>query len=236
MGSGQATPRNRWQVQRQCACPPASSNRVRTACWSALGTVSLIERTKATRVVIDSLAGLELTLASVFREDFRESLYRLVAVLTGLGVTVLMTAELEDQYSALRFSTYGNAFLVDAIVMHRYVELAGQLKRVISVIKVRGSDHSKDIRFFDIGTDQITIGATLSEYQGILSGQPEVGAMNAEPNLYGGGRDDVTRQGARTVGQPDGCLLPVFSYSNFCFGILREMVRPSRPRPSIISR
>ncbi|MBA5689759.1 ATPase domain-containing protein [Rugamonas apoptosis] len=137
--------------------------------------VCLIERTKATRVVIDSLAGFELTLASVFREDFRESLYRLVAVLTGMGVTVLMTAELEDQYSALRFSTYGNAFLADAIVMHRYVELAGQLKRVMAVVKVRGSDHSKDIRFFDIGADQITIGATLSDYQGILSGQPEVG-------------------------------------------------------------
>ncbi|MES2115321.1 MAG: ATPase domain-containing protein [Pseudomonadota bacterium] len=137
--------------------------------------VSLIERTQAKRVVIDSLAGFELTLASVFREDFRESLYRLVAVLTGMGVTVLMTAELEDQYSALRFSTYGNAFLADAIVMHRYVELEGQLKRVISVVKVRGSNHSKDIRFFDIGTDQITIGATLSDYQGILSGQPEVG-------------------------------------------------------------
>jgi circadian clock protein KaiC len=137
--------------------------------------VSLIERTQARRVVIDSLAGFELTLASVFREDFRESLYRLVAVLTGMGVTVLMTAELEDQYSALRFSTYGNAFLADAIVMHRYVELEGQLRRVISVVKVRGSDHSKDIRFFDIGNDQITIGATLSDYQGILSGQPEVG-------------------------------------------------------------
>ncbi len=134
--------------------------------------IVMINRMQAKRVVIDSLSGFELTLASVFREDFRESLYRLVAVLTDMGVTVLMTAELEDQYTSLRFSSYGNAFLADAIVMHRYVELQGRLERVISVVKVRGSAHSKEIRFFEIGDDTVSIGAALSQYQGILSGQP----------------------------------------------------------------
>jgi circadian clock protein KaiC len=134
--------------------------------------MAMIIRMKAKRVVIDSLSGFELALASVFREDFRESLYRMIAVLTGMGVTVLMTAELEDRYTVLRFSSYGNAFLADAIIMQRYVELEGQFKRVMSVVKVRGSAHSKDIRFFDITRDSITIGETLSQYQGILSGQP----------------------------------------------------------------
>ncbi|MGZ3158603.1 MAG: RAD55 family ATPase [Burkholderiaceae bacterium] len=134
--------------------------------------VVMITRMKAKRVVIDSLSGFELALASVFREDFREALYRMVSVLTGMGVTVLMTAELEDQYSMLRFSSYGNAFLADSIVMQRYVELDGQFKRVISVVKVRASGHSKDIRFFDIEPDHIVIGETLTHYDGILSGQP----------------------------------------------------------------
>ena len=134
--------------------------------------VAMILRMKAKRVVIDSLSGFELALASVFREDFRESLYRMIAVLTGMGVTVLMTAELEDRYTMLRFSSYGNAFLADAIIMQRYVELEGQLKRVMSVVKVRGSNHSKDICFFDIARDSITIGPALTQYQGILSGQP----------------------------------------------------------------
>jgi circadian clock protein KaiC len=133
--------------------------------------VEMINRMKAKRVVIDSLSGFELALASVFREDFREALYRMVAVLTGMGVTVLMTAELEDQYTVLRFSSYGNAFLADAIVMQRYVELAGQFKRVISVVKVRASEHSKDIRFFDITRDDLTIGEALTDYQGIFSGR-----------------------------------------------------------------
>jgi len=96
----------------------------------------------------------------------------MVAVLTSMGVTVLMTAELEDQYTVLRFSSYGNAFLADAILMQRYVEIAGQFKRVISVVKVRGSAHSKEIRFFDITKDNISIGNPLTEFEGILSGQP----------------------------------------------------------------
>lgn len=134
--------------------------------------VTTIRRTDAKRVVIDSLSGFELALSSVNREDFREALYRMIAVLTSMGVSVLMTAELEDQYTALRFSSYGNAFLADAVVMQRYVELGGQLSRVLSVVKVRGSAHSKDIRLFDIEDDRIIIGKALTQYQGILSGRP----------------------------------------------------------------
>jgi circadian clock protein KaiC len=60
----------------------------------------LIQHMKATRVVIDSLSGFELAVAPSFREDFRESLFRMVAVLAALGVTVVMTSELEDRYTA----------------------------------------------------------------------------------------------------------------------------------------
>jgi len=132
-------------------------------------------------VVIDSLSGFELALAPMFRENFREALYRLTAVLTGMGVTVLMTAELEDRYNDLRFSGYGNAFLTDAILMFRYVEIGGQFKRVMSVVKVRASAHSKDIRFFEIAQDSIVIGKTLTHYQGILSGQPTLAQESDAP-------------------------------------------------------
>jgi circadian clock protein KaiC len=134
--------------------------------------IEMITRMQAKRVVIDSLSGFELALAPEFSDDFRGSLYRMIANLTGMGVTVLMTSELEDRYNDLRFSPYGSAFLADAIVVQRYVEIAGQFKRVISVVKVRGSQHSKDIRLFDIRDEGIVIGETLSGYAGIMSGRP----------------------------------------------------------------
>jgi circadian clock protein KaiC len=54
----------------------------------------------------------------------------------------------------------------------RYIEIDGQFKRVLSVVKVRGSNHSKDIRVFDITDKGIIIGRTLSDYAGIMSGRP----------------------------------------------------------------
>jgi len=84
----------------------------------------------------------------------------------------LMTSELEDRYTDLRFSPFGSAFLADAIIMQRYIEITGQFKRVLSVIKVRGSDHSKDIRLFDITNEGIVLGEPLFGYAGIMSGSP----------------------------------------------------------------
>jgi circadian clock protein KaiC len=136
--------------------------------------IAMINRMQAKRVVIDSLSGFELALAPEFSEDFRGSLYRMIAELTGMGVTILMTSELEDRYTDLRFSPFGSAFLADAIIVQRYVEIMGQFKRVFSVVKVRGSEHSKDIRLFDITDEGIIIGEALSEYAGIMSGRPTV--------------------------------------------------------------
>lgn len=135
--------------------------------------VDTIKRLEARRLVIDSLSGFELALAPTFREDFRESLYRMVAVLTGMGITMMMTAELEDSYTDLRFSPHGTAFLTDAIIMQRYIELHGQLQRVMAVVKVRGSAHSKDLRAFEITGDGIVIGDALAGYEGLLTGRPE---------------------------------------------------------------
>lgn len=137
-----------------------------------LRLLNLIKRADAKRVVIDSLSGFELAVAPSFQEDFRQSLFRMVAVLSGVGVTVLMTSELEDRYTDLRFSPYGSAFLTDAIIVERYIELESCLKRVMAVVKVRGSAHSKEIRLYEITDDGIIIGEAVQGYEGLLGGSP----------------------------------------------------------------
>jgi circadian clock protein KaiC len=134
--------------------------------------VTAIDAFKARRVVIDSLSGFELALAPTFREDFRESLYRMVAVLTGMGITLMLTAELEDSYIDLRFSPHGTAFLTDTIIMQRYIELTGQLRRVMAIVKVRGSAHSKELRAFEITEDGIVVGDAMGNYDALLTGHP----------------------------------------------------------------
>jgi circadian clock protein KaiC len=134
----------------------------------------MIRQLQAKRVVIDSLSGYELALAPTDSANFRDSLYRMVAVLTGMGVTVLMTSELEDRYTDLRFSPHGTAFLTDAIIVQRYIEVESRLKRIMAVVKVRGSAHSNQLHLFEITDEGIVIGEPLSQYQGLLSGQPAV--------------------------------------------------------------
>ena len=56
-----------------------------------------VNRIGAKRVVIDSISGFEMALAPAFREDFRESLYRLIGALTGLGVTMYSTVEVVER-------------------------------------------------------------------------------------------------------------------------------------------
>jgi circadian clock protein KaiC len=138
----------------------------------AMQLIAEVRRIEATRVVIDSLSGFELALAPTFREDYRESLSRMVMALASTGVTVMMTSELEDRYSDLRFSPYGTAFLTDAIIVQRYIEVDSRLKRVMAVVKVRASAHSDELRLFHIDEQGIRIGSTLADHEGLLGGRP----------------------------------------------------------------
>ncbi len=131
-----------------------------------------VQRLKATRVVLDSLSGFELALAPTFQADFRESLLRLVTALARAGVSVLMTSELEDRYTDLRFSPYGAAFLTDAIIVQRYIEVDSRLLRVMAVVKVRASGHSSELRLYEIGDDGIRMGEMLPDQEGLLGGRP----------------------------------------------------------------
>lgn len=132
-----------------------------------------VDRMGATRVVIDSLSGFEVALAPTFREDFRESLYRLVGALTAMGVTVMMTAEVVDPYPGTRFTSERVSFITDDIIVQRYVEIDGHLKKVLTVVKMRGSDHATDFRAYELTPEGAVIGNPLEGYHGITTGIPD---------------------------------------------------------------
>jgi circadian clock protein KaiC len=131
-----------------------------------------VERLGAKRVVIDSLSGFEVALAPTFRADFRESFYRLVGTLTAVGVTVFMTAEVVEGFSDVRFTTEKVSFITDEIIIQRYIELQGELKRVMAVIKMRGSKHSHELRMYEVTPKGVVVGELLTEYDGIITGHP----------------------------------------------------------------
>jgi len=134
--------------------------------------VDAVKKIGAKRLVIDSLSGFEMALSPGFRQDFRESLYRLISALTGIGVTILSTVEVEDSFTAMPFSAYAVSFLSDDLIRLRYVSIKGELRKVLVIIKMRGGVHSKEIREYEITSAGLKIGKRLGEYQGLTTGVP----------------------------------------------------------------
>jgi circadian clock protein KaiC len=174
----------------------------------------------AKRVVIDSLTGFELALAPTFRTDFRESLYRLVGTLTGSDIIVLMTMEIVQSSTDLRLSPYVISFLADNIILLRYLEIAGQLRKSLRVIKMRNSDHSKDLREYEITEQGMIVRESLLDYASIANGTSAALAEGKRP-IYPGLneqeavvlralielREAPSSALAQRIGLPDGPIL-----------------------------
>jgi circadian clock protein KaiC len=139
---------------------------------------SAVDKIGAKRVVLDSLSGLEAALAPAYKEDFLESLYRLLGALTGVGVTILLTVEVTEPYNEMRFTPHPISFLTHDIVLQRYFELDGELQSFITVIKTRARAHSRELRAYEVTTNGITIGRRLDNLTGVITAVPQLRDQN----------------------------------------------------------
>ena len=135
--------------------------------------ITAVREIGAKRVVLDSLVGFEMALAPDFRHEFRESLYRMIGALTRLGVTVVSTVEVEENYTSMGLSNFAISFLAEDIVRLRYVSINGQLRKMMLVVKMRRSEHSIDMWEYQITERGIVIGEPLRGYRGLTTGIPE---------------------------------------------------------------
>ncbi len=124
----------------------------------------------ATRLVLDSLTSLR---RGGPERSFREFTLGLTAYLKEHEVAGLLTTGQASLGGPDLTATQEHvSSLTDTIVMLRYVEVYGELKRGITVLKARGSDHDKTIRDYTIGPNGILIGSPLRTTAGIMSGRP----------------------------------------------------------------
>lgn len=131
-----------------------------------------IDRTGATRVVIDSLSEIGLFLAPEVRADLRVAVFRTLSVLAKRGVSAMVTVGMEDDYTRLSFSPDELCFLTDAVLSLRFVEYEGALRKFMTVVKVRGCDHSTDLREYVITADGVEVRPRAPYLNGIMVGRP----------------------------------------------------------------
>ena len=129
-----------------------------------------VEQKKARIVMIDGLSGYRLSLRG---EDLVSHLHALCKYLQNMGVTVLLINEVESVTGDFRVTDIGISYLADNIVFIRYLELQGEMRKAIGVLKKRLSDFEKTLRELEISPYGIKVGKPLTHLRGILSGTPE---------------------------------------------------------------
>ncbi|WP_414623622.1 circadian clock protein KaiC [Calothrix sp. CCY 0018] len=121
------------------------------------------------RIVIDSLTALE-KVATL--NGFREFLASFNATVRREGITGLYTATAPTFLGGSSVTESQISTTTDSIILLRYVEVYGEIKRGLAVIKMRGSMHDKQIREFTIDDKGMHIGRSFRNVIGILSGNP----------------------------------------------------------------
>jgi len=133
-----------------------------------------VDRVQARRVVLDSISGLEAALAPAFKEDFLKSLYRLLGALSGAAVTILLAVEVLEPSNEMRFSLHSISFLTYDIVLQRYFEREGELRKFMTVIKTRARSHSPALRAYEVTSKGIVLGEPLTYLTGVITAVPQV--------------------------------------------------------------
>ena len=121
------------------------------------------------RLVLDSITHFDR-----LTDDVQELRRIYASVANGLrreGVTAMLLGE-EGRAEYRRADKGGLSFIVDTIVLLRYVEIESAMQRAIVVLKMRGSDHAKEIRRYDIGPGGLTVLDVFEGREGLLSGIP----------------------------------------------------------------
>ncbi|XKH61892.1 AAA family ATPase (plasmid) [Halomonas sediminis] len=137
-----------------------------------------VEERGATMVMIDSLSGYR---QSVRGDDMVTHAHALCRYLANMGVTVLLINEVGSiAGDEIRVTEFGISYLADAVLLLRYIEFNGEMRKAIGMLKKRTGDFEKTLREFDITAAGLKVGEPLTGLRGILRGVPELGS-NGSP-------------------------------------------------------
>ena len=129
----------------------------------AYDLLELVERSNASRVVIDSLG--DLLYASPDDSRFREMMYSLSQRLGRRGISLMMTHETPELFRIARLSEIGMSHIADNVVLLQYIRAESKVKRALLVLKTRASNHHPEIREFQIRPQGIVLGEQFSSEQ-----------------------------------------------------------------------
>ncbi|MGL4622950.1 ATPase domain-containing protein [Chroococcidiopsis sp.] len=138
-----------------------------------------VEQKKARIVMIDSVSGYRISLRGR-DEDLVTHLHALCKYLQNMGVTVILVNETESITGNFRATEIGISYMADNIIFLRYLEIKGEIRKAIGVLKKRLSSFEKTLRELEVTRYGIKVGQPLTHLRSILSGNPEWIDKNGE--------------------------------------------------------
>ncbi len=142
----------------------------------------LIDREGIVAVGIDSLNGYQ---ASMPEEQYLIlHLHELLQYLNRRGIATFLTVAQHGMIGDMR-QTIDVTYIADTVILMRFFEAQGHVRRAISVVKKRAGSHEDTIREFRIGDRGLTVGEPLDAFQGVLRGVPTY--VGAPSPLMGNG-------------------------------------------------
>ncbi|MBA3466464.1 MAG: circadian clock protein KaiC [Gemmatimonadaceae bacterium] len=130
---------------------------------------AIINEFKPKRVALDSLSALENVGTA---KAFREFVIGLTSFIKHQEITGMFTSTTASLMGGDSITESHISTLTDSIILLRYVEMFGDMKRGLTVLKMRGSWHDKAIREFTIDKGGMQMGRAFRNVTGILSGSP----------------------------------------------------------------
>ncbi|WP_158056497.1 ATPase domain-containing protein [Halorussus halophilus] len=124
-------------------------------------------------VMIDGINGYELSLRDHEQEEVVRKVHRLCRYLTNMGVTVILVDEIQNVTGEFKATETGVSYLADNILFLRHLELSGEMRKAIGVLKKRTSDFERTLREFNISSHGVEVGEPLTGLRGLLTGKPE---------------------------------------------------------------
>jgi circadian clock protein KaiC len=137
-----------------------------------------VETEKVRTVVIDSLNGYQAAMPE--EQALILHMHELLQYLNRQGVATFVTVAQHGLVGDMK-APVDVTYLADTVMLLRYFEAAGRVRRAISVIKKRTSAHEDTIREFRINGRGITLGEPLIDFQGVLRGVPSFVGRRAPP-------------------------------------------------------
>ncbi len=128
------------------------------------------------RVVVDSVSHFRWI--SQDRQELRKIYNALTNAFKREGMTALLLGE-ESRFDYERQERGRLLFVVDSIILLRYIEIDSAIQRAILVLKMRGSEHTKEIRRYEIKTGGLKITGVFKGREAILSGTPRQTGANS---------------------------------------------------------